>query len=48
MLLINSAEMRQSMGKEGRCLAEMEFAIDKIVNAHMNIYRELKKAHGKK
>jgi glycosyltransferase involved in cell wall biosynthesis len=48
MLLINNAEMRKTMGKEGRRLAEREFTIDKIVEAHMNIYRELKKVHGKK
>lgn len=39
--LIEDAKLRQRMGSEGRLLAEKEFSIEKIVNAHMEIYRKL-------
>ena len=39
--LIEDKGLRQQMGKEGRCLAEKEFSIEKIVQAHLDIYREL-------
>jgi hypothetical protein len=29
------------MGQAGRALAEREFAIEKIVDSHMKIYKEL-------
>jgi glycosyltransferase involved in cell wall biosynthesis len=37
--LIENAGLRQSMGKEGRALAERDFAIEKIVKAHLDIYK---------
>ena len=37
--LIENFELRQSMGKEGRALAECDFTIEKIVKAHLNIYK---------
>lgn len=39
--LIESPALRQCMGSAGRVLAEREFAIEKIVDAHLNIYQEL-------
>jgi glycosyltransferase involved in cell wall biosynthesis len=39
--LIENPELRQSMGRAGRQLAEREFAIEKIVDAHLNIYKQL-------
>lgn len=39
--LIEDPQKRISMGKEGRKLAEKEFIIEKIVNAHIDIYKEL-------
>lgn len=39
--LIESPALRQSMGAAGRVLAEREFAIEKIVDAHLSIYQEL-------
>ena len=42
--LIVDAELRQSMGKAGRNLAEREFGIEKVVNLHLQIYRELLEA----
>ena len=39
--LISDAKLRQQMGKAGRILAEKEFRIEKVVNSHLNIYREL-------
>ena len=39
--LINDVDLRQRMGKEGRRLAEQEFAIEKIVQAHLEVYRIL-------
>lgn len=44
--LIDHPQKRQSMGREGRKLAEREFALEKIVQAHLNIYKELEKSHG--
>lgn len=40
--LIDHPEERLAMGKAGRQLAEREFAIEKIVQEHLNIYRELR------
>ena len=39
--LIEDPERRRRMGQAGRDLAEREFAIDKVVGAHLAIYREL-------
>ncbi|WFE68794.1 glycosyltransferase family 4 protein [Thiomicrospira sp. R3] len=39
--LIENPDKRKSMGKAGRELAEREFAIEKVVDAHLNIYDEL-------
>jgi len=39
--LIKDDEMRQSMGKAGRKLAEREFGIEKVIKAHLQIYQEL-------
>ena len=41
--LIKSAELRHSMGREGRKLAENVFAIEKIVQQHLDIYQDLSK-----
>jgi len=40
-LLIEDADLRQRMGREGRRLAEKEFSIEKIVQAHLEIYASL-------
>jgi len=40
-LLIKDSALRQRMGRAGRDLAEREFSIDKVVNAHFDIYQEL-------
>lgn len=39
--LIENPELRKSMGRAGRKLAEREFAIEKIVDAHMEIYEQM-------
>ena len=39
--LLEDSELRRRMGKEGRKLAETRFSIDKIVQAHLEIYRGL-------
>lgn len=39
--LIEDADYRRQLGKAGRVLAEREFAIERIVAAHLNIYHEL-------
>jgi glycosyltransferase involved in cell wall biosynthesis len=39
--LIEDNNLRKKMGKAGRALAEREFSIDKVVNAHFDIYHEL-------
>lgn len=39
--LIEDPELRNNMGQAGRALAEKAFTIEKIVNLHMDIYREL-------
>lgn len=40
--LLDDTELRQSMGAAGRKLAEREFGIEKVVQAHLKIYQELK------
>lgn len=39
--LVENPEKRKSMGKAGRELAEKEFNIEKVVEAHLQIYDEL-------
>ena len=39
--LIQDAALRRSMGKAGRALAEREFGIEKVIDAHLRIYNEL-------
>lgn len=39
--LIENPEKRKAMAKAGRELAEKEFAIEKVVDAHLKIYNEL-------
>ena len=39
--LIKDPELRIAMGQAGRALAEDAFAIEKIVEQHMDIYRDL-------
>lgn len=39
--LINDPVRRKEMGVAGRAFAEREFAIEKVVNTHLDIYREL-------
>jgi len=39
--LLQDPEMRRRMGEAGRALAEREFAVEKIVDAHMKIYQTL-------
>lgn len=38
--LIDDPALRRSVGKAGRDLAEREFSIDKVIERHMEIYRE--------
>ncbi|NWB85482.1 glycosyltransferase family 4 protein [Pseudomonas gingeri] len=40
-LLITNSVMRRRMGEAGRVLAEREFAVEKIVQQHLSIYRNL-------
>ena len=40
-MLVENAELRKSMGRAGRELAESKFAIEKIVQQHIAIYEEL-------
>ncbi|NIN36395.1 MAG: glycosyltransferase, partial [Gammaproteobacteria bacterium] len=39
--LMNNDILRKSMGIEGRKLAERKFSIDKIIDAHLQIYNEI-------
>ena len=39
--LIEDPVLRKQMGQAGRALAEEAFAIEKIVEQHLDIYREL-------
>ena len=39
--LVEDPDLRRRMGKAGRKLAEERFAIEKVVDAHLAIYREL-------
>lgn len=42
--LVMNPQLRFEMGRCGRQLAEQEFAIEKVINAHLRIYRELYRA----
>ncbi len=39
--LLSDTELRRSMGAAGRKLAELEYGIDKVVEAHLKIYKGL-------
>lgn len=39
--LLKDSELRLNMGRAGRELAQKEFAIEKVINAHMNVYQSL-------
>ncbi len=39
--LIENPALRKQMGEAGRALAEREFSIDKVVDAHIAVYRDL-------
>ncbi|WP_137885665.1 glycosyltransferase family 4 protein [Pseudomonas sp. 2FE] len=39
--LVDDSTLRRSFGQAGRALAEREFAIEKIVQAHLDIYKKL-------
>ena len=39
--LLNDTDLRHSMGAAGRELAEKEYGIEKVVEAHLKIYQEL-------
>lgn len=39
--LLQDSELRCAMGRAGRALAEREFAIEKVVSAHLEVYRAL-------
>ena len=41
--LVRDGVLRHAMGKAGRALAERKFSIDRVVTAHLKIYRELVK-----
>ena len=39
--LIERSDLRLSMGRQGRLMAEAEFDIDRVVEATLAVYREL-------
>jgi glycosyltransferase involved in cell wall biosynthesis len=43
--LVNDQDLRAAMGKTGRCLAEQEFRIENIVDAHLKVYSDLTGMH---
>jgi glycosyltransferase involved in cell wall biosynthesis len=45
-MLIQDGELRHRMGQAGRTLAEREFTVESVVDAHLNIYKELFVAKG--
>lgn len=45
LVLVNDQDLREAMGKAGRCLAEQEFRIENIVGAHLKIYSDLTGMH---
>ena len=40
-ILIDNKELRERMGRESRLKAEREFGIEKVVETHLRIYKEL-------
>jgi glycosyltransferase involved in cell wall biosynthesis len=42
--LVLDAELRERMGRAGRQLAERKFGIERVVSAHLEVYRELMEA----
>lgn len=42
--LIENPAMRKTMGEKGRCLSEKEFALEKVVAATLEVYKELIKS----
>lgn len=44
--LIRDGDLRYRMGQAGRALAEREFAVESVVDAHLNVYKELLVAKG--
>jgi glycosyltransferase involved in cell wall biosynthesis len=40
-LLIDDAQLRITMGKNSRCLAEKEFSILNVITKHLEIYKQL-------
>jgi glycosyltransferase involved in cell wall biosynthesis len=43
-MLIKDNDLRHRMGQAGRVLAELEFGVEKVVDAHLNAYQELLEA----
>ena len=41
IVLIENSKKRKTMARAGRKLAEKDFAIEKIVDAHLKIYEDL-------
>ena len=39
--LLDDSNLRQAMGAAGRKLAEKEYGVEKVVEAHLKIYQEL-------
>jgi len=46
-VLIDNPELRHSMGRAGRALAEQEFSIDNVIDKHLATYQTLAQACGK-
>ena len=40
-MLLKNSDKRKAMGKAGRDLAEKEFKVENIVDAHLRIYKDL-------
>ena len=38
-IMINDGKKSQTMGKEGRKLAEKEYSVDKVIDVHLKIYK---------
>ena len=39
--LVENPSIRQEYGEEGRNLAENKFSIEKVVSAHLRLYRDV-------
>lgn len=44
--LVENPALRQKMGRAGRALAEREFSIEKVIAAHLEIYRQVTRREG--